>query len=339
MSVRHLPSRVFAGLGLLLWALSVTAQTPEAPFAVETAELRLLPEERVFDARVEAVRESTVSTQTSGRIIEINFDVDDLVEQGEVIVRIRDREQRAAVASAEARFREAQAEFERVRDLLQKNLIARAAFDRAEADLEAARASRDLAREQLEHTVVRAPYSGIVTERHVELGETANLGQPLMTGFSLDALRLVVTVPQEAITAVRQHSHARVLLRDGRELIVEQLTFFPYADPSSHTFRVRVPLPEGLDGVYPGMFAKVAFQTGEAERLVVPREAVAHRSEVTAVYVVDDAGDVRLRHVRTGRVLNGLVEVLAGLQPGERVALDPVAAAIFYKERAEARHD
>lgn len=335
----HMRRSAFFVLILLSWvAVPVLGQEPvaETP-AVETAaaEYRTLAQERVFDADVEAVRRSTVSAQTSGRITEINFDVDDFVKSGAVLVRFRDTEQRAALQSAEARFNEAKFQFERTQDLLKKNLVAQAAFDRAEADLKAARANLQLAQEQLEHTVVRAPYSGIVTERHVELGETASPGQPLMTGLSLDALRLSVTVPQAAIEAVRQHRQARVIL-DGRETIVtDRLTFFPYADPASRTFRVRVPLPEGVEGLYPGMFAKVAFTVGETSRLVIPQQALARRSEVTGVYVIEPNDRISLRQVRVGQELNGEVEVLAGLAEGERVALDPVAAAVLFRERAE----
>lgn len=319
---------------LLAWTGLAPAQSELDTAAVE---YRRLPQERVFDADVEAVRRSTVSAQTSGRITEINFDVDDFVESGAVLVRFRDNEQRAAVQSAEARFNEAKFQFDRTKDLLQKNLVAQAAFDRAEADLKAARANLALAREQLAHTVVRAPYSGIVTERHVELGETASPGQPLMTGLSLDALRVSVTVPQAAIEAVRKHRQARVILEGREDIVTDQLTFFPYADPNSRTFRVRVPLPEGTEGLYPGMFAKVAFTVGETSRLVIPRQALAYRSEVTGVYVVEGEDRISLRQVRVGQAHNGEVEVLAGLAEGEQVALDPVAAAVLYRERAESR--
>ena len=89
-------------------------------------------------------------------------------------------------------------------------------------------------------------------------------------------------------------------------------------------------LPEGEYGLYPGMFVKVAFVTGRDRRLVVPLTAVAYRSEVRAVYVVKD-GDVALRQVRLGRTFGDMVEILAGVDPGEAVALNPVAAAVQLK--------
>lgn len=320
---------------LLSYGFAAAAAAADLPFETAVATEHNVPDERVFDAQIEAVNRSTVSAQISGRITEINFDVDDYVRKGEVLVRFRDTEQRAAVNAAQARFNEAQSEFKRISDLYDKKLVSRSAYDSAQAALKSARANLDLARERLAHTVVRAPYAGIVTQRHVELGETANPGQPLMTGISLESLRVTARVPQDLVASIREHNHARVIVGreedGGKVLVSEDLTVFPYADPRSHTFRVRVKLPKDVQGLYPGMFAKVAFTVGERRALLVPRGAVVHRSEVTAVYVVKD-GKVSFRQVRTGKVHDGMVEVLAGLDAGERVALDPVTAGVYLKQ-------
>ena len=99
---------------------------------------------------------------------------------------------------------------------------------------------------------------------------------------------------------------------------------------------MRLNLPEDLRGVYPGMFARAYFTTGKAKKLLVPQAAVVRRSEVTGVYVVDGKGKASLRQVRLGETqINGDVEVLAGINSGETVALDPVKAAIYLKQQAE----
>jgi RND family efflux transporter MFP subunit len=290
--------------------------------------------EQVVDALIEAVYQSTVSAQTSGRITEVLVDVDDYVTKGDVIVRFRDKEQRAALKAAEARAEEARSNFNRIKDLIERKLVSKAEFDKAEAALKSANAALEQAQEQLEHTVVRAPYSGIVVKRHVEPGESANPGQPLMTGLSLESLRAIAEVPQTHIDSVRKLARARVILPTQENLSVEgtKLTISPYADPVSHTFNVRVDLPEGQHGVYPGMFAKVAFVTGEQERLLIPTEAVVHRSEVTGVYVIE-AERIHFRQIRVGRdLVDGQREVLAGLDAGEKVALDPIRAGVLLKE-------
>jgi len=110
---------------------------------------------------------------------------------------------------------------------------------------------------------------------------------------------------------------------------VKAMTIVPAADPRTHTTRVRLELPAEVRGVYPGVYARAHFVIGKAPRLLVPRAAIVRRSEVTAVYVVDEQGRAHMRQVRLGGAGDeASVEVLAGLKPGERVALEPIKAGM-----------
>jgi len=317
------------------------------PFETATATYDLAPRERVWDGRIEAVNQATVSAQTSGRIAELPFDVNDYVEAGDVVMRFTDVEQKATLARAEAALQEASArlaeatqQFDRFSRMIENNSVSRQQYDQsranrdaAQARLNAARSDVESAKEQLEYTVVRAPYAGIVSERHVELGELVSPGQPLMSGLSLQSLRVNVDVPQSMFHSVRTIGRAFVYV-DEQRIAAESLTFFPVADAAANTFRVRVNLPDGAATLYPGMFVKVGFVVGESQRLLIPAEAVMRRSELSGVYVTD--GDaVVLRQVRLGRKYGAFIEVVAGLSEGERVAIDPVAAGIYLKERTD----
>lgn len=300
-----------------------------------------------LDGRIEAVNRATVSAQTSGRIVELPYDVDDYVPAGAVIVRFRDTEQQAGVSQAEAALEEAvarnvqaQKDLDRIAGLREQAVVSQAEFDRAEAAaeaaaarLESARAALESAREQLEYTRVRAPYAGIVTARHVELGELARPGQPLMSGLSLEKLRMVVDVPQSLVGPVRDGARLTVLTPQGRELDAEISSIFPFADEATHSFRLRAELPE-LEGarLFPGMLVRAVFVTGEREALLLPAEAVARRGEVTAAYVQGQDGELQFRQLRSGREHDGKIEILAGIAAGEKVALDPVAAAAVMKQ-------
>ncbi|MGD8407225.1 MAG: efflux RND transporter periplasmic adaptor subunit [Thiohalophilus sp.] len=323
---------------VLLWSLipgGVYAAT-SAQLETYSATFQSRPLERVLDGEVEAVNEATVSAQTSGRVVEINYDVDDYVEKDAILLRFRDKDQRARFNAAKAQYEEAQAEYQRVKDIYAKKLVAKSALDKAEARLKSTRAAFEQASEELENTQVRAPYSGIVVSRQVEVGELASVGQPLFTGISLEELRASVDIPQGMVKVVRNRHQARVLLESNgkRSVAGESLRISPYANPKSHTFNVRVKLPKGDYGIYPGMFVKVAFVVDETRRLVVPAEAIVHRSEMTGAYVVDDKGRLQLRQLRIGEKFeDGMVEILAGLQEGERVALDPLRATAVYKEQ------
>lgn len=336
-------------IAILIASAASRVQAAELPFPVETVKPLQLPRQQVLDGVVEAVNQSTVSAQTSGQINEIQVDVNDFVEQGMVIIRLRDAEQKAAFAQAQAaleeaqaRFNEAEAEYKRVKQIFDRKLVAKSDMDAAsaarsaaQARLDAAKAGLEQAQEQLDYTVIEAPYSGVVLERHVQMGETVQPGKPLMTGFSLDQLRVVVEVPQRLLESVRQNENAQVVLPDGESSVdAQKLTFFPYADPESNVFKVRVYLPDNTPGIYPGMFVKVRFNTGSTERLLIPSQALIQRSEVSAVYVVAE-NQVSLRQIRIGRTIDGHgIEVLAGLDAGEQIALEPLAAAAYLKQAA-----
>lgn len=324
--------------------------TPGAALATIAVAAETVPDEVQFDAALEAVYQSTVAAQTNARVEELPFDVGDYVEKGEVIVRFRATEQQARAASAQAAVREAEArladarsEYQRVKDLTARDVLAKSALDKAtaalkstQAQVEAARAAAREAGEQAEHTVVRAPYAGIVVARHIEVGETATVGKPLMTGLSLEHLRAVVDVPQQAIGAVHARRKARVILPDGSSVEATQLRIPPAADAQTHTFRVLATLPEGQHGdpqsVFPGTLVKVAFVRDERTALRVPASALVRRSELTAVYVVDERQRPALRYVSVGAAAaDGRVPVLSGLSAGERIAADPLAAAQLLK--------
>ena len=333
----------------VLCGVCVSAVDAAVPFATVEVAYEVAPRERILDGRIEAVNQATVSAQTSGRIAELPFDVNDFVDAGKVIMRFTDTEQRAALTRAQAnlqegqaRFNEAEQEFERVSSMFDNGTVSQARFDQAKANRDATMARLNgvrsgvaTAKEQLEYTVVRAPYAGIVAKRHVELGELVSPGQPLITGLSLQSLRVNVDVPQGMFHAIRTIGKAFVYIEDKR-IAADDLTFFPVADAAANTFRVRVELPDGSATVYPGMIAKVGFVIGETNRLLIPAEAVVRRSELSAVYVANE-DQVVLRQVRLGRRYGDSIEVLAGLSAGEFVSTEPVTAGIYLKEQLGAR--
>lgn len=341
-------NKILMGTVVLCIALSMPVHA-EVPFPTIDVAFQAAPRERVWDGRIEAVNQTTVSAQTSGRIAELPYDVNDFVESGSVVIRLTDTEQRAALSHAQATLEEAQArssqavqEYQRVSSMHKNKTVSQARYDQAKADraaalarLSAAQSGVATAQEQLEYTLIRAPFAGIVAKRHVELGELVTPGQALITGLSLQSLRVNVDVPQSMFHSVHTIGKAFVYVDDKR-IAAESLTFFPVADVVANTFQVRVNLPDGRATLYPGMFVKVGFVVGESHRLLVPAAAVVRRSELSAVYVVNN-DIVTLRQVRLGRLYGDSIEVLAGLSEGETVARDPVSAGIYLKDQSGAK--
>ncbi len=339
-------------VALLIAVGPAAGADPEADgLATAQARIEPIPREYRLDGVVEAVNRTTVSAQTQGQVAAIFYDVDDLVEKDSVLVQLKDTEHRARLAqaaaelkSASARLEQARDEHQRVAGLFAKNNVSASAMDQAKAELTAAQARLDStqaalhqAREQLAYTQIRAPYSGIVTERHVEIGEVAGPGQPVMSGVSLEQLRVSLDVPQSLIPTLRAERRVRVYGPGGEPVAVGEVTIFPFADAASNSFEVRVDLEGQPEGLFPGMYVKTGIVTGERDELLVPQSAVVHRSEVTGVYVVGAGGQVRFRQVRVGRAFGDDLAILAGLDADERVALDPIAAGVVLKQQVRER--
>lgn len=322
---------VHALSSIRVYSAAPFAQAPLAALEqVQLAPTKVAQEVR-FDGVVEAVNQATVSAQTSGRVLELPVDVGDFVKKGDLIVRFTDVEQKARAAAAEAKYGEAQAQYRRMQDMLAQKLIAQADFDKAEAAYQSAAANRKEADEGAANTAIYAPYAGIVVSRLIKVGEAVAPGTPLMTGLSLERLRVQVDIPQQHIGPVRAFKQVRVLLTDGRVLSTRDLRIPPSADMHTHSFKVLVNLPTGDYGLLPGTWVKMAFVSGEAESLLVPARAVAKRGEVNGVYVLGD-NHIDMRLVRLGSLTpDNEYPVLAGLVAGESIALDPIAAALAYK--------
>jgi RND family efflux transporter MFP subunit len=328
---------IFAGL-------SAHAAQAADQLAVAKAEYRDVAQTYSVEGVVEAVRQSTVSAQISGRVKEVNFDVGDTVKKGQIILRIDERETAQALAGSQAQVMQAQAaltqaraNYERSLQLFAQKYISQSALDKAKADYEMAQAQA-AASEAGEsqsalargYAAVIAPFSGVVASRLVEMGEMVTVGKPLMVGFDPSQMRVIVNVPQYKLAEIGTHPKVNVELTSQKRWVqAAAVTVQPSADVRTHSTQVRVTIPANEKGVYPGMFVRAHFVVGKTNKLLIPASAVVRRSEVVAVYVVDDKGMAKLRQVRLGEASGeNEIEVLVGLKPGENVALDPIKAGM-----------
>ena len=300
-----------------------------------------------FDGVVEAVRQTEVAAQVQGAVMALPVKAGDKVRAGQVLVRLdaRAAEQTAAASAAQVEAtqaaRDAAArEYERQQQLFAKHYISQAALDRAEAQYKAKQAetaarlaSASAARAQSGFYAIHAPYDAIVADVNAVLGDMAMPGRPLLTVYDPTALRVRVMVPESAASsAIAPQQIGIHLAGETAPLKPAALQWLPAADPGTHTRELRLALPAGLAGARPGQFAQIELPVSggadaSARRLYVPAAAIVRRAELTAVYVVGQDGKPLLRQVRLGPAAGDRVEVLAGLNANERVALDPQAAA------------
>lgn len=348
-----------AVLTTALAAPGVALPTPAAQGAADRAgalatglvSMREVQDIYAADAVIEAVRQATVSAQIAGNLTQLHVDAGDRVRRGQVLARIDTRDTdaqvnagRAGVAQADAALNQAKLNFERTQSLVKQGFISQAALDKADADLKAAQAALEVARAGSTQAVtarsfaeLRAPIDGVVSQRLMELGELAAPGKPVLTLHDPSQLRAVGAVPQfvlpklaAARAAAAGAATAQVELPSlGRVLTASRLTVLPTSDARLLSTVVRADLGDAAAiGLLPGTAAKILLPVGLAKKLVMPAAAVLRRGELVGAYVIGAEGRPQLRQIRVGEpVAGGLVEVLAGVADGERVALDPLAAS------------
>lgn len=333
------------------WAATMPAWGQAVPTVTvaSTSERQAL----AIEGHVEAVQQSVVSAQVGGNVVALLVQAGDRVRAGQLLVRVDEREVQAGllrgeagVAQADAEMRLARTNVERTRELRNQGFVSAAALDQAETQLRAAQAQTqqaDAARAQARllrgFAAATAPFDGLVLATHVQAGDLATPGRPLLTVYRPGAMRAVVHVPASLAATARGAERADVGLPDGRWQAATQRVELPAADAVSQTVEWRLELPAAAAGALrPGQAVPVRFvgakaaaagtAASAAPRLVVPASSVLRRGELTAVYVAADKAFV-LRPVRLGRELGeDRVEVLAGLRAGERIARDGVRAGL-----------
>jgi RND family efflux transporter MFP subunit len=293
------------------------------------------------------VRQATLAAQVAGAIVRIGVQVGDRVRAGQELLRIDAHAAALVVQSnasqvdaARANLAVAAKEFERQQQLVQQQYISPAALERSQAQFQSAQAlvqslqaQTNVVQTQQGFYVISAPFSGIVSELTVALGDMAMPGRPLVTLYDPSQLRVTAAVPHSAMPASLDGAQLEWPANgQGKTMVpVRSITVLPQIDAATHSAQIRFPLP-AVSGALPGSFVRVWLPAPRAPmtsaaRVFVPASAVLRRAELTAVYLLDAQGHPTLRQVRVGRSQGQQVEVLSGLRAGERVATDPQAAA------------
>ena len=319
----------------LLLILTVVSCFAAQASDTSIVEAREIATKVVLDGHIEAIKEATVTAQISAVVKQIYVDVDDKVSAGRLLVELDNTEISAQLAKAKAGLKVAQAqavsaqsEYARLRGLANDRFVsenditkASSAVNVAQANIKLAQAQIAQVQQMLSYTKVIAPYSGVVTARHIEPGETAKIGQALLSGFALNQNRLLVHVPNSLINEVEKQGVLLAQTGQGDWLTLSNLTIAPSADPTTHTVMVRTNVDKALFQQRPGSFIKVAVKTKPRQALTIPSSAVFQQGDLQAVYVKFEQTYL-LRQVLLGERTADYVEVLSGLTQGDEVIAD-----------------
>jgi RND family efflux transporter MFP subunit len=353
---RFVPLAVLVAAGLS----GCSTERPAQPAAAETVRnVSVLPVQRADSpdlleavGTIRAAQTSQLASQTMGNIIELRAQEGDRVQRGQVLAIIDDAQPRAAVdratagesaaqqevVASDSDFVLAQSTLTRYQTLYDRKSVSPQEFDEVKARYQAALAHRDMtragqvqaraalaqARTTLSYIRILAPFNGVITEKKADPGMLASPGLPVFTIEGLGHYRLEATVNESDLRYVRMGEQVPVIV-DALETSQQKgkvVQIVPAADSDSRSFLVKIELP-GDTRLRSGLFGRAEFSRGNRSSLLIPQTAVVERGQLQGVYVLDQDRIANLRYVTLGKSAGSVVEVLAGLQEGERLVAKP----------------
>ena len=301
---------------------------------------------------VRALQTSDLASQMAGNIVEIRVQEGDRVHRGQVLAVIDGSQPRAAVDRATAAELAAQQQLvaadtdlalaestlKRNQYLYEQKIVSQQEFeevkardkadfarrDIAKAGLAQARAALKQAMTSLDYTRIRAPFNGVVTHKKADSGTLASPGMPIFTVEDTRRYRLEVAVNENDVQYARAGEEVSIAVEalGDTELKGKVVQILPAADPASRSFLIKIELPADAR-LRSGLFGRAQFSRGEQQALLIPRSAVVERGQLQGVFVLDQNKVASLRFITVGRFSGSEIEVLSGLESGERFVANP----------------
>ena len=306
-------------------ATTAVSAAPEKTIQASVVEVKstTVPIRVEVTGQVAAIFQATLSSRIQGTIDKLLVREGTKVSKGQVLIRLDSRDLQADLARANADVENTKAHLDRMDQLYTQDAVSKQEMENATRAYRVAEASRKAVEAQLSYTVVRAPFDGVITEKNVEAGELASPGQPLLKMEDPRRLRLEATVAEGDLKSVSNGDNIPVVIDalEGDVLTGTVSQILPAGDPRTHTFMVKVDLPN-IRGLKTGMFGRFQLDKGTTSTMLVPSATVVERGELTSLYAVGTDRVARLRWVKLGRRFENQVEILSGLNKGERVLSD-----------------
>jgi RND family efflux transporter MFP subunit len=285
---------------------------------------------------VEAQTSSTVAATVAALVVEFPAKEGMRVKAGDVLARQRSTtlelmlaSQRAALKEAEARWKLADSNLKRSKELFDAGVVSRQQYDDAQSEQNAwvgrtDSLKADIARieDDIGRTTIVAPFAGVVVRERTEIGQWLAIGAPVVDLLKIDELEIRIEVPERHFAALRMGAAATVTFESLPDLTVRgRITaIIPQADPQARTFPVKVTVANGRGYIGAGMLAQVSFTAGEVYRAtMVPKDAIISRGPQKLLYRVNGNNTVEEVAVETGAGSGGWIEVNGPVRPGDKV--------------------
>lgn len=264
-----------------------------------------------------------ITSKASNIVTAVRFRDGERVQKGQVLVELDSAQARADLAAAEAARADSASQVKRSQELLSTRVVSEAQFEQLEATLKTNEARVDAARSRVADTVIRAPFTGRVGLRRVSVGSLVSPGSTITTLDDTSIIKVDFGVPENFLAGLREglQVHATAAAFPGREFVGTVDSVDSRVDPVSRSMTVRAVVPNPDGALKPGMFLNVRLARDARDALMIPEAALMPEQSRQFLFVVENGRAVR-REVRIGRREPGRVEIVAGLEPGERVVVE-----------------
>jgi len=308
------------------------------PETVSATEVRAETWESLVAAvgSVTPVQGVELKAELTGTVREINFESGGTATEGQVLVRLDSAAEQAQLRAAEARAELARLNFARAQDLQKQGVISQADFDTAQASAHQTVGDAEAIKAVIAKKVIKAPFTGRLGIRSVNLGQFVHDGDPIVSLHSLDPVYVDFNLPEQQLGDVRKQMPVRVTTDATQDKVFDgKVTALnPEINPSTRNVKIQATVKNAGGELHPGMFARVQIvQPQPQDILVIPSTAVLHAPYGDSVFVISDVKDeksgqsikqVQMTTVRLGETRGDLVAVTQGLTAGQTIATSGV---------------
>lgn len=297
--------------------------SPPTPVEIATVTRSPLIAHRILTGSLQAVTTVHIFNEEEGRIVELPFYEGDAVEKGAVLTRIDDRLIQAELNKAEATLKQAQVDVKRIDSLYRKKLASEDELARVRTALELAKAEVSLLETRMAHTRIKAPFSGIISERLKETGDVVPVHSHIMTLFDPRHIKIVIPVSELLLSNINTGDavEVRIDALGEQQYPATVKRIFPTIDPQTRKGMMEVQFATIPDGARPGQLCRVTVNTQTTPRRNVPFAAIRHDSQGEFVYRLKQDDTVELVRVETGILLGNQMEILDGVKVNDRVVV------------------
>ena len=336
---------------LLVAVLSVTScgnsskeknadKTPAVAVTVSSASAENNSPFLTASGKIEAVNSATLSTRMMGFVNKVHVNVGQKVSKGQLLISINNADLSAkkaqtiaGVTEAQAAFSNAEKDYQRFKTLFAQNSASqkelddqRARYEMAKARLEGAKQMKNEVESQFAYADLRAPFSGVITNKYIDEGDMANPGLPLISVEGPGSFEVTASVPEREISKIKSGTDVRVSVTSLDVELPGTITeVSTSARNTGGQYLVKVVLDRTDSAILSGMYATVQFPiegSANTSALLVPNKAIVNRGELTGIYTVSQSNTAILRWVRLGRTFGDKVEVLSGLSADEKYIIE-----------------